>query len=217
MRNIDLIDKEIQPLHSEVLIAIEDTFDIKTSKGGILMANAAHEEAEADSAGYTLSDWIIRYGTVARLPRMINKAGYDWKTELEIGEGDIVFWNISRAFRNPVLKTLDGNLYTLINYHEIHAKKKREEITPVNGFCLFRNIKKEKVYFEYEFEEPSEWWEIVKMGREVEYDYAHMNYKREFKEGDVCILSVPPFRLYSHIDGEEELFVAQTRHIVLTK
>ena len=145
MRNIDLIDKEIQPLHSEVLIAIEDTFDIKTSKGGILMANAAHEEAEADSAGYTLSDWIIRYGTVARLPRMINKAGYDWKTELEIGEGDIVFWNISRAFRNPVLKTLDGNLYTLINYHEIHAKKKGEEITPVNGFCLFRNIKKEKV------------------------------------------------------------------------
>ena len=217
MRNVEFIDKEIQPLHSQVLIAIEDTFDIKTSKGGILMANAAHEEAEADSTGFTLSDWIIRYGTVARLPRMITGAGYDWKAKLEIGEGDIVFWNISRAFRNPVLKTLDGKLYTLINYHELHAKKVGEKVIPINGYCLFKNVKVEKAYFEYEFDEPSEWWEIVKMGKEVEYEYPHMNYKREFKEGDVCILSVPPFRLYANIDGEEELFLAQTRHIVLTK
>lgn len=217
MRNVEIIDKEIQPLHDEVLIEIQDTFDEKVSKGGVVMVNVAHEEAEADSTGYSLSEWMIRYGTVARLPRMITGAGYDWKSALEIGEGDIVFWNISRAFRNPVFKTLDGKLYTLINYHEIHAKKVDGEVIPINGYCLFKNIKVEKAYFEYEFEEPSEWWKIVRMGKEVEYEYPEMNYKREFMEGEECILSVPPFRLYAKIDGEEELFLAQTRHIVLTK
>ena len=85
MREVEFIDKEIQPIHSEVLIRIEDTFDEKISKSGVVMVNAAHEEAEADSAGYTLSDWMIRYGAVAQLPRMITRTGYDWESKIEIG------------------------------------------------------------------------------------------------------------------------------------
>lgn len=205
MKNVEYITPII-PTHNRVLVKIKNTYDEKVSKGGIILPNMAHEDAQADSAGFNLSEWIIREGIVERMPRVIGN-GYDWKPKHEINVGDRVYFPIVRFFDYPVLK-IDDDYFLVVDYFDIYMRERDGVREPVNGYVIFRNETKKEKYLDYEVEKPSEWFTIEKMGQEVEYEYEELNYEREFKEGDRVILNVPPFK-------HDDIYLAQTRHIQL--
>lgn len=219
MRDIVFIEKPIIPLHNQVLIKVEDTYDDKTSKGGIIMHNAASFDAEADSTGYNLSQWIIRSGIVHTMPRELSQQDYDWKPNKgDIKEGDEVFWPIVKFFDYPVLKTDAGDLFLLVNYHDIHLKIVDGKPVPVNGYYLFTQSTRERVIFEYVHEETTGRYRLEIIGDDVEYDYEEFNYGADWKVGDECLLAVPPFKLEAEISQqfEKQYFLAQKRHILMS-
>ena len=110
MNNFDIIDKIGIPPANKVLVKVSNSYSVRKTTGGIFVANAAHEEAEADSEGFNLSEWIIRKGEVVKISDSLTMGDYDWKPNLnEIKEGDIVHWPIVRFFNYPAFKDIDGD------------------------------------------------------------------------------------------------------------
>ena len=217
MRDILYLDKLVTPTQNKVLVRVDDTFDVKERNSGVILANAAHDEAEADSPGFNLSEFMIRRGVVERMPRTLT-VGYDWHpVEGEISEGDTVYWPISRFFDYPVIKTLDDELFLIVDYFDIHAKREGDIVVPVNGFYLFSKQVAEKAILEYEYEEATGYYILEKMGVDVKYENDQYNVKPIWEEGDVCMLYVPPFKLEGDTSEEfdKEYYLAQKRHIRL--
>ena len=220
MREVIFLPKPITPTQNKVLIEIEDTYDIKTSKGGVLMSNAAHFDAEADSTGYNLSEWIIRTGVVHTMPRVLTMGGWDWMPNKgEVNVGDQVYWSIARFFTYPVIQTDDKRMFLLVDYHDLILKKVDGKPVPVNGFYLFTQMTEERKVFEHTIVDKLEEYKIVAIGDEIQYESDSFNYESIWEVGDTCILMVPPFKLESKIsqEFENEYFLAQKRHILMSK
>lgn len=216
MRETIQIEKIPTPVHNEVVIRIHDDYKVKQRKSGIFLSNAAHDEAEADSEGFELSQFIIRSGVVVKMPRIIYPE-YDWFANSdEIKVGDKVFWPIVNFFNYRYLYTLDGDLYIVVRYYDIHAKEVDGAAVPVNGYCLFEKEKKNEVALQYEAEKDSGWYSLVKLPeQDVVYERETFNYANDWKEGDRCMLSVPPFQLEANTSEEfdKTYYLAQKRHI----
>jgi len=218
MKEILFVEKTKTPCENKILVRIEDKYSLKESKGGILLSNAAHEEAEADSPGFNLSEWIIRSGVVEEIPRKISSASYDWYPAGEINKGDIVYWPIVRFFDYPVIRSHDG-LFVLVDYHDIFVKRVGPIPIPINGYYLFtQEIEKQKA-LEYVVEKPTGWYKLIRMGMDVKYEYEGFNFKPLWKPGHLCYLNVPPFKLESDtgFDFKEKYYLAQKRHILIAK
>lgn len=206
------------PMHNKVIVRIDDTYSLKMRKSGILAANAAHEEAEADSEGYELSEFIIRHGVVEKLPRVIFPE-YDWQAnENEINVGDKVFWPIINFFQSPIIHTFNGDVFIVVNYYDIHLKIVDSEPVPVNGYYLFEKCKKKESALDYSVEKDSGWYSIKAIGKDVVYDNDNFNYPPIWETGDRCLLNVPPFQLEAKSSEElpGEYYLAQKRHILIS-
>ena len=218
MRESIQIDSVPIPVHNNVIVKIDDTYKVKQRESGVFLMNAAHDEAEADSEGFTLSEFIIRSGIVVSMPKILTKE-YDWyPNEKEIQMFDRVFWPIVNFFNYRYLYTLDGELYIVVNYYDIHAKEVNGRPVPVNGFYLFKREKKEEVALQYVAEKDSEWYSIVsKPERDVVYERETFNYDDIWNKGDRCMLNVPPFQLEAKSSEEfnEPYYLAQKRHILI--
>lgn len=215
MREEIQIERVPTPVHNEVIIKIDDTYKVRQRKSGVFLSNAAHDEAEADSDGFALSEFIIRSGIVVSMPRVLTME-YDWYPEEEIKVGDKVFWPIVNFFNYRYLYTLDGELYIAIKYYDIHAKEVNGKPVGVNGYYIFKKEKKQEVALQYVAEKDSGWYSIViKPEKEITYERDTFNYEDIWKEGDKCILNVPPFQLEAETAEEfgETYFLAQKRHI----
>lgn len=203
-------------MHNKVLVRVEDTYSVKERKSGILMANAAHEEAKADSPGFTLSEFIIRTGVIEKMPRSLVKA-YDWYPKHgEIKEGDQVYWPIVNFFDYQKFKTIDGNYYIAVPYFDLHLKKVDGKPVPVNGYYLFSKEIVDKAIMEYEYQEETGRFVIEAIGEDVEFEDPKNNFEPHWEVGDVCLLSVPPFQLEAETSEEfgKQYFLAQKRHIL---
>ena len=216
MRETIQIDKIPTPVHNEVVIRIQDDYKVKQRNSGIFLSNAAHDEAEADSEGYELSQFIIRSGVVVKMPRILYPE-YDWfANQREIKEGDKVFWPIVNFFNYRYLYMLSGELFIVVNYYDIHAKEIDGIPVPVNGYCIFEQEKKQEVAFEYVAEKESGWYSLVrKPEKDVIYERETFNYEDIWEVGDRCLLNVPPFQLEAKTSEEFEksYYLAQKRHI----
>lgn len=220
MRETIEIQKIPTPVHNEVIVKIDDNYKVKQRKSGVFLANSAHDEAEADSDGFELSEFIIRSGVVARMPRILTKE-YDWlPVEGEIKEGDRVFWPIVNFFNYRYLYTLDGDLYIVVKYYDIHAKDLNGNPVPVNGYYLFAKEKKKEVALQYVAEKDSGWYTIKrKPENNVVYERSTFNADDIWEEEDKCLLNVPPFQLEANTSEEfgETYYLAQKRHILIAK
>lgn len=218
MREPEYINDIITPVNNKVLVQVADTYSTKQRKSGTLLANAAHEDATSDSDGYKLSEFIIRTGKIARMPRTVSPV-YDWYPVDEFKEGDKVYWPIVKFFDYPVLKTLDGRMFMLIDYFDIHLKEVEGKPVPVNGFYLFEQETKGRDIFEYHVEESTNWYKIVAIGKEIKYVNDILNYKSDWVVGDVVYLNVPPFKLEADTAEEfdKQYFLAQKRHILISR
>lgn len=217
MKEYLFTDKLAKPPVGYLLVEVENTYDERVSKGGIVLPNMAHEEAEADSKGYNLSQWIIRSGKVVTMAESNKNVDYDWSDENEIQVGDLVYWSIVNFFDAPVLRK-DDRIFLLIKYHDILIRIRDGVITPVNGFYLFTKIKKTKKALFYEVEKRNFWYKLEQMSKEVVYEDERFNFEPEFKEGWECFLLVPPIQIEAdtNINLDKEYFVAQKRHILMS-
>lgn len=218
MREIIEIQKIPTPVHNEVVIKIHDDYKVKERKSGVLLANSAHDEAEADSDGFQLSEFIIRSGVVVKMPRVLTKE-YDWfPVDGEIKEGDKVYWPIVNFFNYRYLYMLSGELYIVVKYYDIHAKEVDGEPVPVNGYYLFTKEKKKEVALQYVAEKDSGWYTIKrKPENDVIYERDTFNTEDIWNEEDKCLLNVPPFQLEADTaEGfKEDYYLAQKRHILI--
>lgn len=215
MKKIIYLEKPIIPTLNKVLVKVVDTYDIKQRNSGVLMSNAAHDLAEADSDGYILSNFIIRKGIVSKMPRVLTDV-YDWgHIPGEVKEGDLVYWPIPRFFDYPVIKTTNGELYLVVDYFDIYIKVVNNNVIPVNGFILFTPDIVSNGFREYEKKEKSGWFIIEKMGLDVVFKDNKYNFESPWDIGDKCLLSVPPFSLESGVDEffDKDYYLAQKRHI----
>lgn len=219
MNKLHYISGPCTPLHNQVLIKVDNTYWLRKSKGGILLANAAHEEAEADSPGYKLSEWIIRSGIVEKMPRLLTNGSYDWyPNKDDFREGDKVYWPIVRFFDYPVLQDNNDNVYLLVDYHDIYAKETNEGLIPVNGYYLFTPEFYTEKALEFEVKRLSQRFVLMKKSLPVIYEQEGFNNDTNWDEGDKCILMVPPIQLEPETGQtfDEKYFLAQKRHILIS-
>jgi len=221
MRNVHMVDKVGVPTGNKVLVKIDGKgFDIKKTDGGILIVNAADNDAEASSHGYSLSEFMVRTGEVVAVPGVLTSGSYDWDTENELIVGDIAYWPIITFFDMQVVMDSDGFTYLLVDYHEIHLRERNGEIQPINGFYLFSGIIETEKALEYSVEKQSMWYSLKYKGNNVNYHEKDYNYDDGiWQVGDECFLSVPPFKLEGELSKrfEKQYFLAQKRHILMSR
>lgn len=218
MEGIVYIDKLMTPADGKLLVQIKDEYSITSSPSGILLANAAHKEAQASSRGFNLHEWIIRSGKVVKLPERLEKGSYDWTPVDDIKEGDIVFWPIIRFFDYPVFKTTNDDIYLLVDYMDIYGRicDGDDDIVPVNGFYMFSANKEVIKALDYEFEKDSMWYTLEKKCLDIVYDEDQFNYPDLWQIGSKCMLMVPPIQLESNLTRRQDkhYYMAQKRHIL---
>lgn len=66
-----------------------------------------------------------------------------WDTDNELKEGDTVLFSYLEAINCPMIM-VDLEIYYLIRYDDIIARKRDGIITPINGYLICHKVKKEK-------------------------------------------------------------------------
>lgn len=216
MKEVINVDTLATPPQGKMIVKIDDTYDERVSAGGVILPNAAHDEAEADGEGFNLSEWIIRHGTVVKMPRFLSNEDYDWETADEIQVGDQVYWPIVRFFDYPVLR-FEKQLFLIVDYFDILLRIREEEIRPVNGFYVFKQHPIIREWGAYRKEVYNPWFRLEMMGDEVVYKNAEFNYPPEWKPGMDCLIFVPPIKLEADTNKslDEDFYMAQKRHILM--
>lgn len=80
----------------------------------------------------------------------VTQKALDWDTECEIEKGDEVLFDHLEALNAlQIVSEADKCLYKLIGYGSILARKRDDIITPINGYCLFSDVKKKDSALEY--------------------------------------------------------------------
>ena len=214
------IDKILEPKAGMVLLEIPDTYWTMQSKGGVLLQNAAVEEAKASSPGFDLHNWIPRFGKVVAISPDKKTPDYDWEpNKNEIKIGDDAYFPIVYFFDFPVFKTTDNKMYLMMAYQAILAVRRgdSDELTPVNGYYLFSRVKDSRTYFEYVVEKDTDWYILEKKGFGIEYREDDFNHPHCWNENIECYLMVPPIKLESELKRlqDKEYYLAQKRHILI--
>jgi co-chaperonin GroES (HSP10) len=137
-------------LHNNVAIEITHrNQDDKTKSGLIIVQDPTMLSAHSiDSAErYDASQHLDRWGVVAKLPDKLHyekkgrssKWKLEWKTEMEIKVGDLVWADYYNLHHCPIFKVED-KMYWVVQYNCLIVAKRGEEIIPLNGFCLFDRV-----------------------------------------------------------------------------
>lgn len=220
MRNEVFVDKIGRPIKNNVIVEVIDTFDGFKSKGGIDLINATDNDAWGDSDGFNITEFIVRYGTVVRTPNIISSGTFDYETELEIKEGDVVYWN-SISFKEHIPLVVGDKKYLLVDYHEIVLRIRNEEITPINGFCLLLPVQKEIKFLAYSYNTvKSEEWILYKKPEKM---VKELNPRYEFTdmwhEGETVMISIidKPYQLEGWINKimDKQLYACPLRFIMV--
>lgn len=147
---IDKIPKKL--LSNLVLVRVdnllEDGHVFKTESGlEIILAGGEYEETTR----------ITRYGTVAKVPEHLwlrnkdNHNGMEWKTDMELEVGDLVYFGImssANAIEVHISACDDPTshiTYFLLDYREILMRIRKGVIRPLNGFVLMKKIMEDTV------------------------------------------------------------------------
>lgn len=203
------------PPNGKLIVKVKDQYSEMLSKGGIILHNAAHEEAECDSEGYMLSEWIMREGEVMAMPVDIQTEDFDWEYLHEVEIGDTVHWPIVRFFDYPAFR-IGEDIFLIVDYGDLIAKERDGELTPINGFYLFTKIKETVKALAYEVEKDTMWFKLEKKGVDVVYEDNRFNLPYLMNEGVHCLLIVPPYKFEGTMSQrlDKEYFLCQKRHIL---
>lgn len=148
MRNEITVSQIGRPIQNNVLIEVTDIFDEFTTSSGVVVVNAAHEEAWGDSAQYKISNFFIRHGKVVDIPDKIVPDSFDFIPEIEIMPGDEVYFNII-AFKDSQPIVFGDRKFLLVHYKEMYLRVRNGQITPINGYGVFTPVTEETKFGEY--------------------------------------------------------------------
>jgi len=222
MRNELEVDYIGKPVGNKVLVQVIDTFNEFRSHGGIDVVNATHEDAWADSKEATISEFVIRFGTVKSVPTKITRGSFDYETELEIQPGDIVYWNLI-SFKEHVPLIHNGRKYLLVDYHEILFRIREGKMTPINGFCLLEPIAEETKVLAYTTKQSvTERWKLVKRPERLNLELVERNeFQDVWNEGDTIHLLVrdKPYKVEGKMNRilAKQYYAAPMRMILMAE
>lgn len=138
------------PPHSN-LVLIQVTADTSKTKSGIILPSkewdfsaAKHAERVGIVTCFNPSLLFLKKNEQATPNAML------WKTKCEIEVGDVVLFDALNALNALSLKC-NGVIYKFIAYSALLAKKSEDgTITPLNGYCFFKEIKNSVKYISRE-------------------------------------------------------------------
>jgi hypothetical protein len=222
MRNeIRIEELPTKVINNKVLVHVNDIFSGFTTKNGIKIVNLTLDDSWGDSKEYNISEFVMRYGTVIHVPEVITKETFNYETKVEVQEGDIVYWNlISFADHLPIVH--NKKLYLLVDYHELLARKRNDEITPINGYALFTPVSKEKNYLDYKVKtDVTDEWILEKLPDYIPvYDKNSRHPSGVWEEGDKVriLVRTSPFKLEGtiHKTLDEDLYACPVSYIICT-
>jgi co-chaperonin GroES (HSP10) len=103
------------------------------SKAGIVLYQSKY------TTNQFLGNVIDRVFEVVKNPYKLIPKG--WVTDIETQPGDEVYIKEMEAANCPIIETPDETYY-LLNYDALRVIRRGDEIIPVNGFVLMRDVKK---------------------------------------------------------------------------
>ncbi len=123
---------------NKVLVKIEERNIEKKTDAGIIMISATDTD-------YNPAVHSDRYGVVHSVPPNLRfdrtPFSTTWETEIELKVGDEVWFDYMNSENCVVLDCDDGNDYKLLEYENIYVAKRDGNILPLNGYCLFSDVK----------------------------------------------------------------------------
>ena len=124
-------------LNNKVLIKV----DVVPADGFVLSSGLIVAGSKWDDAGH-----VARYGTVVKAPsRLLYRKDWDfdgameWETEVEIQEGDAVFFGKIASANAPAVHVGDDTFY-IMNYGDLLLRVRNEEIYPLNGYVILEPV-----------------------------------------------------------------------------
>jgi hypothetical protein len=216
---IESMPKEM--VNNKILVGVDDTFAGFTSKGGIQLVNLTVDDTWGDSDQYNISEFVMRHGKVLKVPQIISRGSFNYDTECELREGDTVFWNLA-GFSDHLPLVLDKKLILMVDYHEILARKRGDDITPINGNGLFSSVEVITAFFKYQFKtKVSDSWILEVL---PEKNVKHVKDNRGVADcwavGDKVRLLVrsSPYKLEGNINTtlDKELYACPMNYIICT-
>lgn len=222
MRNELYLDKIGRPIRNNILVEVIDTFEGFTTKTGINLVNATDKDAWGDSEKFNITEFIIRYGTVVKLPKKITAGTFDYDTENELVLGDTVYWN-SISFREHTPIVVGDKKYLLVDYHEVILRIRNDNVTPINGFCLLLPIQEERTAFEYTVRtEKSNRWILYRKPEKLVTELNPRNYFDDIWEiGETVYIQLidKPYKLEGYINKtlRDNLYACPLRMIMCSK
>jgi len=143
IKKTDLDGMTIPYGSNDVIIKITERSKDKRTKGGIYVGyneDAVYAEGEESHAADVAEVW----GEVFRRPKKLfySKGDSDsmpWDTDIEIQEGDAVWFDYYESVNCDVLECGDDVFY-VIPYRDLYVVRRGDKIIPLNGYCLCEPI-----------------------------------------------------------------------------
>lgn len=222
MRNELIVAKRpVRAVNNLVVVSVQDTFEGFRTRGGIELVNLTENDSWGDSGEYNISEFVMRYGTVEHVPEVISKGSYNYRTNVEVKRGDIVFWNLI-SFKDHIPIVVEKQLFLLVDYHELIARERDGEVTPLNGMGLFSPVElKQKIIAHTITAKLSDDWILEKLpDNKVVYDDHSRSDSDVWEVGDKVKLLVrqSPYKLEGTIRRrlEKELYACPIKYIICT-
>lgn len=185
------------------------------------------EATNKDQFLYNNADRMVE---IIKPPVMLT--GDRWGTEIEIQEGDIAWISYLDAINCPALSYKDED-YWIVNYKDLRVAKRGDQIIPLNGYIICREIKREHKYLSHTVENVDKYYgEVLYVGKknksypvprmqgnEVVIDNKDLDGNQDVNVGDIIyksmgesnhILLEDPYFTYF---PEPNVFVLQRRHV----
>lgn len=147
-RTINIPEKDIDkiklpPDGNNVIIEITERSKDKKTIGGVLVG-FNEDVVYAEGLGSHAADVAESWGTVFKAPEELYYrerlySSMPWKTEIEIKEGDTVWFSYYESVNCDVMLCGDRTFY-VIPYQNLYVAKRDNEIITLNGYCLCEPI-----------------------------------------------------------------------------
>lgn len=127
----------MKPLNNHIIVKVDFDPEEDRTEGGLFKGNGTWDEA-----GH-----VARYGTVVSVcsrlyEREVHRFGIEWGTEIDVKEGDTVYFGKMAGYDSPIL-TKGDEMFFVVDYSEVILRI-RDGIYPLNGFVIVERVEEEK-------------------------------------------------------------------------
>ena len=220
---LDSLDN-FKPISNSVLLRINEKHD-KLTYGTLTLIN---------DTTYDIGKHAPNKGVVVKVPdkfvysKTPNINTSDWDTDIEVEEGDLVYFDYLSGIECNKIEHED-KLYYILPYHTLYISKRevydklnitKTEIIPLNGYVLLEPIIKEEGYKDFKFEREQAKYATVAYSGSCNKKYRNKQYydDSDIRAGEKVIYGkVSGLFLeqeeYSSLNGNKRYRIIQRRFL----